>query len=130
MSNKTKFILTFIGGIFVGMLLLFGFLYVYVNSVSDRTENNVVLLKEKREFPGKEFRIIQVLSDGSALATVSEGDAYGAVVFFQPKGDEAFYDEETIEVPDGAVAVQIGTYRYVNKQEFTKTVPVIDFYER
>ena len=73
MSNKAKFILTFVGGVVVGVFLTIGLAYfVYAKNASGNGNSNPnVELFEKpaQTIPAKEFSVMQVLDDGSASTT-------------------------------------------------------------
>lgn len=72
MESKTKFILTYVAGIVTGCVLLFviGCIINTENSSSSSPEEDIVMFDNPRNtVPGKAFRVMQVLPDGSALAS-------------------------------------------------------------
>ena len=78
--------------------------------------------------PGKVFEVMQVLPDGSALATVDdmESDTFGTIVLFVGDESTSYYDSQKINVPKGKVIKQVGTYSYLARNEMYKTVPVVE----
>lgn len=77
--------------------------------------------------PGKAFRVMQVLPDGSALASGDDfsDDNIGMVVLFLGNEGTSFYDNQKIEIPKGKVAKQIGNYSYMSQSYNEKTVPIV-----
>lgn len=140
MSTRTKFILTYLGGIFTGVLLVFAFGYIVVISHKSNNfgENKDVQLFDnpKQVIIAESFKVIQVLPEGSALAIymplLYEGGTleYGTVVMFLATDDVSFYDDQVILLPKGKCFRQIGTYRYNTRQNVEKTVPVLGIYDK
>lgn len=130
MKQRTKFILTYLGGIVTGVVLVFALGFFMAMSQSKQSANNDVVMFEKPRgiVPGKVFEVMQVLPDGSALATVDDfgSDNVGMVVLFVGNESSSFYDNQKIKVPSGKVAKQVGTYSYMTRQEMEKTVPVVE----
>lgn len=123
MSTKQKNILTFIGGIVVGVILTFGFGY----AKSYFGGNGIVWYEEPGEvIPCKTFRVIQVYSDGSAMAF---GDG-GIVVVFPGDEESTHYDGEEIKISSGECIRQVGTYRYMANNGMRKTVPIVAFFDK
>ena len=114
MSMKVKFILTYVAGIVTGIVLIFAVGLFMAKSVATSTSNKDVVMFEKPRgvVPGKVFKVMQVLPDGSALAMVADtrSDNWGTVVFFAK----------------GKVVKQVGTYSYMTQNEMYKTVPVVE----
>lgn len=74
MSTKTKFILTYVGGI---QMFVFAFAKQKIES------NDVVWLDEPgQEIRSNEFRVIQVMRGGSALAFSEGFENSGVVILF------------------------------------------------
>ena len=98
MSMKVKFILTYVAGIVTGIVLIFAVGLFMAKSVATSTSNKDVVMFEKPRgvVPGKVFKVMQVLPDGSALATVDD------------------------------FVKQVGTYSYMTQNEMYKTVPVVE----
>ena len=130
MSMKVKFILTYVAGIVTGIVLIFAVGLFMAKSVATSTSNKDVVMFEKPRgvVPGKVFKVMQVLPDGSALATVGDFESgnYGTTVLFLGDESTSYYDSQKITVPSGKVAKQIGTYSYMARSEMYKTVPVVE----
>ena len=130
MESKTKFILTYVAGIVTGCVLLFviGCIINTENSSSSSPEEDIVMFDNPRNtVPGKAFRVMQVLPDGSALASGDDfsDDNIGMVVLFLGNEGTSFYDNQKIEIPKGKVAKQIGNYSYMSQSYNEKTVPIV-----
>ena len=127
---KVKFILTYVAGIVTGIVLIFAVGLFMAKSVATSTSNKDVVMFEKPRgvVPGKVFEVMQVLPDGSALATVDdfESDNTGTVVLFIGDESTSYYDSQKINVPKGKVVKQVGTYSYVARNDIYKTVPVVE----
>lgn len=127
---KVKFILTYVAGIVTGIVLIFAVGLFMAKSVATSTSNKDVVMFEKPRgvVPGKVFEVMQVLPDGSALATVDdfESDNTGTVVLFVGDESTSYYDSQKINVPKGKVVKQVGTYSYVARNDIYKTVPVVE----
>lgn len=139
MSTRIKFILTFVAGLVTGVALVIAFGYITFLSIRNNiSSGNAVQMFDapKQEIKAGEFKIFQVLSDGSALASydelISKKDciAYGTVVLFPASDEVSYYDDQKITLPQGKCFKQIGTYRYMTKDGEEKTVPVIDIYDK
>ena len=72
------------------------------------------------------FTVIQVNSDGSAIAVADYGTK---AVLFQPKENGSYYDNQVITISQGKVFRQVGTYRYENTRHMIKTIPVVDIFD-
>ena len=99
-------------------------------SVATSTSNKDVVMFEKPRgvVPGKVFKVMQVLPDGSALATVDDFESgnLGTIVLFVGDESTSYYDSQKINVPEGKVVKQVGTYSYMARNEMYKTVPVVE----
>lgn len=130
MNLKVKFILTYVAGIVTGIVLLFvvGFFMAKSQATSASNDDVVMFEKPRGIVPGKVFEVMQVLPDGSALATVGDFESgnYGTTVLFLGDESTSYYDSQKITVPSGKVAKQIGTYSYMARSEMYKTVPVVE----
>lgn len=141
MNSRLSYILTFIVGVVAGVILTIAFAYAVSarNGQNDSSSNPNVRMFEHpvQTIPIREFRVMQVLDDGSALATATTfgfGEPediryFGTVVLFPPKEGTSYYDDQRIRVPKGKVLKQIGTFRYESRQEDVKTVPIVDFFD-
>lgn len=91
------------------------------------SKGDVVMFEKPRGIvPGTTFRVMEVLSNGNALAMGCEeenGNCIPEVLFI---GDKSmpFYDGQMISVPNGKVAKQMGTLRYGSRNN-VKTVPIV-----
>ena len=128
MNNKTEFILTYVAGIVTGVVLTFmvGFLVTKLQARSSSDEI-VMFDKPRGVVPGDMFEVMQVMPDGSALATGCSilSDNYGTIVLFIGDESTSYYDNQKIYVPDGKVLKQVGTYSYMARNEMYKTVPIV-----
>lgn len=127
MSTKVKFILTYVGGIITGIILVFVFSFV-----KQKIGSNHVVWFEKpgQEIPSNEFRVIQVMRDGSALAFSTSLGSTGVVVAFPASDGEEYYDSQEIEIEDDACVRQVGTYRYTTRDGIEKTVPIVEIFDK
>lgn len=127
MSTKAKFILTYVGGIVTGIILVFVFAFA-----KQKMGSNDVVWFEK---PGQvirsnEFKVMQVMRDGSALAFSTGLGSSGVIVVFPASEDEEYYDSQEIEIEDGTCVRQVGTYRYETRDGIEKTVPIVEVFDK
>lgn len=128
MESKTKFILTYVAGIVTGCVLLFVIGSIINAKNSSAPKEDIVMFDSPRNaVPGKSFKVVQVLPDGNALASVDNvyDDNFGIVVLFLGDESTSYYDNQKIEIPKGKVAKQIGNYSYMSRMKIEKTVPVV-----
>lgn len=133
MNDRTKFILTYVAGIVTGVVLImaFGF-FIAKSRATSASNDDVVMFEQPRDVvPGKVFEVMQVLSDGSALATVDDVESgnLGTVVLFVGDESTSYYDSQKINVPKGKVVKQVGTYGYMTRNDMHKTVPIVEIME-
>lgn len=128
MNTRTKSVLIYIGGIVTGIILTFVILLFVAKSNSDNPSNDNMIIFEQpqQKIDAKSFEVMQVLPDGNALATVESNENFGMIVMLLPNKNATYYDNQKIEVPTGKCARQIGTYRYMTRNNIEKTVPIID----
>ncbi|MDY5666433.1 MAG: hypothetical protein SPF85_04055 [Alloprevotella sp.] len=130
MNLKVKFILTYVAGIVTGIVLLFvvGFFMAKSQATSASNDDVVMFEKPRGIVPCKVFEVMQVLPDGSALATVDDFESgnLGTIVLFVGNKNTSYYDNQKINVPKGKVVKQVGTYSYVARNDIYKTVPVVE----
>lgn len=128
MNTRTKSVLIYIGGIVTGIILTFVILLFVAKSNSDNPSNdNMIIFEQPQQIiDAKSFEVLQVLPDGNALATVESPENFGMIVMFRAKGNASYYDDQKIEIPTGKCARQIGTYRYMTRNNIEKTVQIID----
>ena len=128
MNNKTKFILTYVAGIVTGVVLTFMVGFLVTKLLARSSSDEIVMFDKPRGVvPGDIFEVIQVMPDGSALATGCSilSDNYGTIVLFIGDESTSYYDNQKIYVPDGKVLKQVGTYSYMARNEMYKTVPIV-----
>lgn len=132
MESKTKFILTYVAGIVTGCVLLFVIGSIINAKNSSAQKEDIVMFDSPRNaVPGKTFKVVQVLPDGNALASVDNvyDDNFGIVVLFLGDESTSYYDNQRIEIPKGKVVKQIGNYSYMSRMKIEKTVPVVKIME-
>ncbi len=128
MNTRTKSVLIYIGGIVTGIILTFVILLFVAKSNSDNPSNDNMIIFEQpqQKIDAKSFEVLQVLPDGNALATVKSNENFGMIVMLLANKNATYYDNQKIEVSTGKCAKQIGTYRYMTRNNIEKTVPIID----
>lgn len=127
MSTKVKFILTYVGGIVTGIILVFVFAFAKQKFGSDDV---VWFEKPGHVIQSNEFRVIQVFRDGTALALSTSLGSTGVVVVFPASDNEEYYDSQEIEIEDDACVRQVGTYRYTTRDGIEKTVPIVEVFDK
>ena len=79
----------------------------------------------------REFEVFQALNDGGALArecTFWDGCSYqNQLVYLDWQPNVDYYDDMIVKLPSNKCAVREGVYKYMNKQDTLKTVPIIKF---
>lgn len=104
-----------------------------INSESETRDNNPEGVKMFDE-PGdiineRSFKVFQVIAENGALVN-GKGDGHslyiGPVYLLINNDGKYYYDEEKINIPKGKVVRQVGIYQYETKNEFIKTVPIIE----
>lgn len=129
MSTRVKSILIYVGGILTGIIIM---CVLSLCVAKHNADGGLVIFEQPgQKIEVEKLRIIQVLSNESALATSTDLSVnYGTVFLLLPKDGVSYYDDQKITLPSGKFARQIGTYRYMSKNDVEKTVPVIDFYDK
>lgn len=132
MTTRAKSILIYVGGIVTGIILTFAFFFlVALGNANGSSNDNIVMLDEpQQEIKAKSFEVMQVLPDGSALATVEDYPNLGTVVMFLAEKGISYYDDQKIEVPAGKHVMQVGTYKYMTRSEMEKTVPIVEILDK
>lgn len=125
METRTKFTLTYLGGIITGIVLTFVFMATFQEKTSPLGNDIVMFEKPQREIKVKSFKVIHVLPDGNALANVEDWDNLGMVVLFLADKGTSYYDNQKIDVPSGKKVMQIGIFKYITLSEMKKTVPIV-----
>ncbi len=122
-----KNVLVFISGMISGAVLLLIVALFIVNSNDNR---GYTMFEDVGEcISSNNFRIIQVLDSGKALAEEITDDYSGILVLFYSDGSQSYYDDQIIKIPSGKCARQIGTYKYTTNIGMNKTVPIVDIIE-
>ena len=138
--------LVFVLGMIVGALLTVIVFYRLGNSYSEGGssisapygDSGISLFPEPGdEMALKSFKVFQVLPNGPALAYSSNKanvqysfEYSDPIVFLLPDNSSSYYDDQIIKVPVGKKARQVGTYRYETKNEFVKTVPIVQILDQ
>ena len=123
-----KSILYFIAGLVVGAGLIIAIDYNSGNETA-KPDNGITIFDNEGESIGTEsrYKVIQVV-DGGALAIEIYDEIWMptelAVLFLDESGN-GFYDNQVITVPKGKCLRQLGLYRYINKDNMPKTIPVV-----
>ena len=119
--------LIFVIGLITGFFLTIIVGFIIVSSSSD---SHIKEYQHPKVFTiATKFKVFQVF-EGGALAhcETKTGDmAYfmnGPIVCIKAEGDNLFYDDQIIEVPEGREILQIGTFSYQTKLT-EKVVPYI-----
>lgn len=134
----------FLGGILTGIVLMvvFGF---FLSSYRDKGSNGETITNTETEVDAPEgvkmfkkpgdiinessFEVFQVIAENGALVK-GKGDGHslyiGPVYLLINDDGKYYYDEEKIDIPKGKVVRQVGIYQYETKNEFLKTVPIIE----
>ena len=131
MTTRTKFILTYVGGIVTGVLLTFILilLMAFIGNSSSMNNDITMFDEPQQEINAETLKVMQVLPDENALA-ITEGPEYGLVVLFLAEDGNVYYDDQEIVVPSNKRVMQVGTYRYPTRNETVKTVPVVRILDR
>lgn len=133
MNDRAKFILTYVAGIVTGVVLIMavGF-FIAKSRATSASNDDVVMFEQPRGIvSGEVFEVMQVLPDGSALATVDDvgSENFGTIVLFVGNESTSYYDSQKINVPKGKVVKQVGTYGYMTRNDRHKTVPIVEIME-
>lgn len=133
MNDRAKFILTYVAGIVTGVVLIMavGF-FIAKSRATSASNDDVVMFEQPRGIvSGEVFEVMQVLPDGSALATVDDvgSENFGTIVLFVGNESTSYYDSQKINVPKGKVVKQVGTYGYMTRDDRHKTVPIVEIME-
>lgn len=151
MKNIVIFIVGFVAGIIVTLIMLFGVSvfndvrklhelnmrdifkeqYEYNDTVVSRhtpdSDDGIEMFDEpKGTINVKSFVVYEVLPNGSAVARHKDLDEnYGLQVLFIPKNGESFYDRQIIKVTKGKCVRRVGTYN-----DGFETLPVVEIQDR
>ena len=122
--------LIFSGGFITGIVITFLVLFFIARCQS----NKATYFETPGEIvEGTSFEVFQVIEPGAALVNAKSdmGSLYlGAVYLIVNNEGKYYYDDEIINVPKGKVIRQVGIYKYPTKDNFEKTVPIIQIMDR
>lgn len=116
-------------GVLTGIVITFVFALI-INAVNNKNSGITLYEEPGQRIMYDSFEVFQVLEDGSALAWENESSiGHDLIVLLPPREGSTYFDNQIISAPKGKVVREIGSYRYVNGQNFVKTVPIVDFFE-
>lgn len=126
MRNGMKVLISLLFVAIAGLLITTTVIKMWQVSTPASKGDVVMFEKPRGIVPGTTFRVMEVLSNGNALAMGCEeenGNCIPEVLFI---GDKSmpYYDGQMISVPNGKVAKQMGTLRYGSRNN-VKTVPIV-----
>lgn len=126
MRNGMKVLISLLFVAIAGLLITTTVIKMWQVSTPASKGDVVMFEKPRGIVPGTTFRVMEVLSNGNALAMGCEeenGNCIPEVLFI---GDKSmpYYDGQMISVPNGKVAKQMGTLRYGARGN-VKTVPIV-----
>lgn len=126
MRNGMKVLISLLFVAIAGLLITTTVIKMWQVSTPASKGDVVMFEKPRGIVPGTTFRVMEVLSNGNALAMGCEeenGNCIPEVLFV---GDKSmpYYDGQMISVPNGKVAKQMGTLRYGSRNN-VKTVPIV-----
>ena len=128
MKTRTKTILTYLSGLFTGIVLSVAFVFITLwQTASSQYDKIVIFDKPQQELKEKVFDVFQVLPNGNALANSEPRiDSPSIVALFLANEKMPYYDAQRITVLSGKRIVQIGIYKYYTDKGIEKTVPVLE----
>lgn len=117
MKQRTKFILTYVAGIVTGIVLLFvvGFFMAKSQATSASNDDVGMFEKPRSIVPGKVFEVMQVLLDGSALATVDDFESGNLGTIVLSVGDDSKKVMSRTAFKDVKERVEFRSYEQVTK---------------
>ena len=132
----------FLLGVLTGIVLLscVASLYNSMNQSNTTTEDGkeqsdgIKMFKEPGDIINEQsFEVFQVLAEDAALVR-GKGDSYsiynGLVYLLINRDGKYYYDGEKIDIKKNQKVRQVGIYRYENKSEIIKTVPIIEIVDK
>lgn len=125
-----------LGSYFLGILTGFAITIAaaFILNKKPSHSEGVSMFKEVGEMQtAKVYRIMQTLDDTHALAIDSD-DVFsvlsGKCVYLIGDIDSHFYDDMEISASGNKRFYQVGTYRYMTKEEIWKTVPAVKLLDK
>ncbi len=119
-----KKIWIFLIGFLCGIVFILTLSFIVVSAKKSSPTADITMLKgEGPVISEHSFTVLSVLDSGNALAY--EDSFSNLIVLFLCEDGRQFYDGQTIDVAPGQCVRQVGTYRYVARNDLTKTVPVV-----
>lgn len=142
MSKGVSFILGIVAGVVLTLGVEAAVVWSSVDKAMDdgtkvdrpaKLPDGVSMLDEQVPFTAaKNFQVIQVVSDDSALAFSEKKSTRhftDPIVLILSDQKNTFYDAQIVSCPKDRKVIQVGTYNYKNKNGW-KTVPVIRFEQK
>lgn len=126
MRNGMKVLISLLFVAIAGLLITTTVIKMWQVSTPASKGDVVMFEKPRGIVPGTTFRVMEVLSNGNALAMGCEEDNGNCIPEVLFIGDKSmpYYDGQMISVPNGKVAKQMGTLRYGSRNN-VKTVPIV-----
>lgn len=111
-------------GVITGIVLTFALAYI-INVAGNNSEMAGLNMFEepKGGMDYSSFEVFQVIEEGCALA-YADG-SYQSIVMIIPNEGQQFYDNQEIILRNDQCAQYVGTYSYVTRKDFQKTIPAI-----
>jgi len=121
------------GGVITGIVLTFIVTIIYAANQPENeleSDNGMTLFDTPGEIIDEEsFDVFQVIEENAALVRgkgISGGELHIGIVYLLINDEgKYYYDDEIVKVPNGKIVRQMGVYRYLTKDEFEKTVPIV-----
>lgn len=121
------------GGVITGIVLTFIVTIIYAANQPENgleSDNGMTLFDTPGETVNEEsFGVFQVIEENAALVRgkgTFGGELHIGIVYLLINDEgKYYYDDEIIKVPNGKIVRQMGVYRYLTKDEFEKTVPIV-----
>ena len=127
--------LVFLLGFIAGIAFTFASFIVIAKFKTDSNQDDgMTFFEQSKDFHtlGGHFVVFQTLKENYALAfeTIYNPFSYswdetGVIVLITNDDGDYYYDNLRLAVPDGQCMKQIGIYNYNNKNNETKTVPIV-----
>ena len=138
--------LVFLLGFIAGIAFTFICVLIIAKSNADSKPDGMTFFEQPTQcFTGENYVVIQTIEGKYALAYEEVyHDEYllfssekikvrrktGVVVLITNDNGEYYYDEQEIPVPKGLCMRQVGVYNYLNKDNISKTVPIVKLMDK